>query len=79
MHILRDEHTTNKLTNQTDELKLAHLCLTYAIKSSCDKNNQTIKMFTKVLMNTHFQCKIVNIFLPIIFSICFVCSKESSH
>ena len=26
-----------------------------------------------------FQLKIVNIFLPIIFSICFLCSKESSH
>ena len=26
-----------------------------------------------------FQPKIVNIFLPIIFSICFVCSKEPSH
>ena len=28
---------------------------------------------------TNFQCTIVNIFLPIIFSICFGCSKELSH
>ena len=27
----------------------------------------------------NFQRKIVNIFLPIIFSICFGCSKEPSH
>ena len=27
----------------------------------------------------HFQCKIVNIFLPIIFSICFGCSKDPPH
>ena len=26
-----------------------------------------------------FQCKIVNMFLPIIFSICFGCSKAPSH
>ena len=26
-----------------------------------------------------FQCKIVNIFLPIVCSICFGCSKEPSH
>ena len=27
----------------------------------------------------NFQCKIVNIFLPIVPSICFGCSKETSH
>ena len=27
----------------------------------------------------NFQCKIVNIFLPINFNICFGCSKEPSH
>ena len=31
------------------------------------------------LDNQNFQRKIVNIFLPIIFSICFGCSKEPSH
>ena len=30
-------------------------------------------------MNKKIQHKIVNIFLPIIFSICFGCSKEPSH
>ena len=30
-------------------------------------------------MNTIFQREIVNIFLPIIVSICFGCSKEPSH
>ena len=30
-------------------------------------------------VNKKFQRKIVNIFLPIIFSICFGCSKEPSH
>ena len=33
----------------------------------------------QVLINKTFQRKIVNIFLPIIFSICFGCSKELSH
>ena len=32
-----------------------------------------------VLISKNFQRKIVNIFLPIIFSICFGCSKETSH
>ena len=32
----------------------------------------------KVKINKNFQHKIVNIFLPISFSICFVCSKEPS-
>ena len=31
------------------------------------------------LINKKFQRKIVNIFLPIMFSICFGCSKEPSH
>ena len=30
-------------------------------------------------LNKHFQRKIVNIFLPISFNICFGCSKEPSH
>ena len=34
---------------------------------------------SQVQMNKNFQRKIVNIFLPIIFSICFGCSKEPSH
>ena len=31
------------------------------------------------LVNKFFLCKIVNIFLPIFFSICFECSKEPFH
>ena len=34
---------------------------------------------TRVLINKNIQGKIVDIFLPIIFSICFVCSEELSH
>ena len=34
---------------------------------------------SQVEINKKFQRKIVNIFLSIIFSICFGCSKESSH
>ena len=34
---------------------------------------------TQVQINTNFQRKIVNIFLPIIFSICFECSKKTSQ
>ena len=34
---------------------------------------------TQVKINNNFQRKIVNIFLPIICSICFGCSKEPSH
>ena len=33
----------------------------------------------QVQINKNFQRKIVNIFLPIIFSICLRCSKEPSH
>ena len=33
----------------------------------------------QVKINKNFQRKIVNIFLPITFSICFGCSKEPSH
>ena len=36
-------------------------------------------MFTQVSINNIFQHTIVNIFLPIIFNICFVCSKETSQ
>ena len=35
-----------------------------------------IKHRTQVYINKNFQRKIVNIFLPIIFSICFGCSKN---
>ena len=30
-------------------------------------------------LNKIFECKIVNMFLPISFNICFRCSKEPSH
>ena len=33
----------------------------------------------QVLINTNFQHTIVNIFLPVILSICFGCSKEPFH
>ena len=36
--------------------------------------SMSMSMISKI-----FQRKIVNIFLPIIFSICFGCSKEPSH
>ena len=35
-------------------------------------------LYTQVLINRNFQLKIVNIFLPINFNICFGCSKERS-
>ena len=38
-----------------------------------------VEIITQVYINKNFQRKIVNIFLPIIFSICFGCSKEPSH
>ena len=38
-----------------------------------------LMVFTQVKINTNFQRKIVNIFLPINFNICFGCSKEPSH
>ena len=34
---------------------------------------------TQVYINKNFQRKIVNIFFPTAFSICFGCSKEPSH
>ena len=36
-------------------------------------------MSGQVKINKKFQRKIVNIFLPITFSVCFGCSKELSH
>ena len=41
------------------------------------KNKKVI--FLLRTLNKNFQRKIVNIFLPIIFSICFGCSKEPPH
>ena len=41
------------------------------------KNKKAI--FLLRTLNKNFHCKIVNIFLPIIYSICFGCSKEQSH
>ena len=38
-----------------------------------------IHVFPVFSINKKFQRKIVNIFLPMIFSICFGCSKEPSH
>ena len=37
------------------------------------------KFWTKLFQNKIFECKIVNIFLPISINICFRCSKEPSH
>ena len=37
------------------------------------------KYYAQVEMNKIFHRKIVHIFLPILFSICFGCSKEPSH
>ena len=44
-------------------------------------NTERLKynIHSQVKTNKTFQSKIVNIFLPIIFSICFGCSKEPSH
>ena len=38
-----------------------------------------IAIKSQALINKNFQRNIANIFLPIIFSICFGCSKEPSH
>ena len=43
------------------------------------ENNLEFMYYTQVLINKHFQRKIVNIFLPISFNICCGCSKEPSH
>ena len=39
----------------------------------------TLSVCTQVYINKNFQRKIVDIFLPINFNICFGCSKEPSH
>ena len=49
---------------------MKHLSLTVA--------NQ-VEEFDSIHRFKYFQRKIVNIFLPIIFGICFACSKEPSH
>ena len=40
------------------------------------ENIELIKVQSKVILTQIFSVKIVNIFLPIIFNICFGCSKE---
>ena len=52
------------MTNETQKV--------YELYSKCF-------VWTWVKLNTNFQRKSVNIFLTIIFSICFGCSKEPSH
>ena len=39
----------------------------------------TLTSSQQVKINPNFQHTVVNIFLPIIFSVCFGCSKELSH
>ena len=56
--------------------------LTFQIHlNSIDGHLLTVSAFYIPLfcLNKNFQRKIVNIFLPIVFSICFGCSKEQSH
>ena len=42
-------------------------------------NGNLMKVESIAVLNKIFQSKIVNIFLPINFNICFGCSKEPSH
>ena len=44
-----------------------------------DMPKEKFLMFSQVKINKIFECKIINIFLPISFNICFGCSKERSH
>ena len=49
----------------------------YIKKYEKEKKENEVK--TQVLINKNLQLELVNIFLPIDFSICFGCSKEPSH
>ena len=52
-------------------------CLPQTNHSHETKRSNTLQ--TQVKINTNFQRTMVNNFLPIIFSICFGCSKETSQ
>ena len=43
------------------------------------KTSDILNLKPQIKINKITQRKIVNIFLPILFSICFGCSKEPSH
>ena len=69
-----------------NELEYQAIVLTHTLVRFEDdwlsQNIQLVSLLTvnsQVKINKKFQHKIVNIFLPIIFNICFGCSKEPSH
>ena len=50
------------------------------VKETVEQQADAFKGWSSQILNTEkFQHKIVNIFLPISFNICFGCSKEPSH
>ena len=51
----------------------------YMKKGWLIKMGSSEKVRSQVKINTIFQRRIVNIFLPISFTICFGCTKEPSH
>ena len=54
--------------------------LDYQYNKASQCHNYTPQTWeAQVWRNTNFVCKIVNIFLPISFNICFWCSKEQSR
>ena len=54
---------------------LLHLAVAFLLAG----DNELIRKLADTKGNKNFERKIVNIFLPISFNICFGCSKEPSH
>ena len=59
------------LNDHVFEQKIVTLSFSYAVVS--------MEVYAQVWINKNVPGKIVNIFLPISFNICFGCSKEPSH
>ena len=57
----------------------AHLSLRCSHLHQVAKSHELAHSYSQVWINKIFQRKLVNIFIPISFNICFGCSKEPSH
>ena len=59
------------------------VCVTFRVACTCGHSKtpkiSLFNVYSQVKRYKDFECKILNIFLPISFNILFGCSKEPSH
>ena len=72
--LLQKQSTRSLLSKKSSTLQPAYKLNKFCVYILCEHDEVHIFSLIK-----NFLPKIVNIFLPIIFSICFGCSKEPSH